>query len=82
MRELSFAQFVCFLKEVCLNVQFLNDRIHNYVNIFNINLIIQKLTNKHFPQKILKVRKTKFSCFEGTRQRPDTLQVSELMRNL
>ena len=52
LRELSFAQFVYFLRKVCLFFNFiiqkLNDEIHNYV-LFDIivNFIIQKLKNKH-----------------------------------
>ena len=30
-RELSFAQFVYFLRKVCLFLNFLNDKIYNYV---------------------------------------------------
>ena len=48
MRELSYAQFVYFLREVCLFFKFLSDKIYNYV-LFDIivNFIIQKLKNKH-----------------------------------
>ena len=46
-RELSFAQFVYFLRKVRLFFYLLNDKIHNY-NLFEIivNLITQKLKNK------------------------------------
>ena len=48
--------------------QFLNDKIYNYV-LFDIivNFIFQKLKNTHFPQKVYKLSKAKFSRFEGTR---------------
>ena len=35
MRELSFAQFVYFLRKVCLFFNFLNNKMHNYV-LFHI----------------------------------------------
>ena len=35
MRELSFAQFVYFLRKVCLFFNFLNDKFYNYV-LFDI----------------------------------------------
>ena len=48
--------------------QFLNNKIHYYV-LFDIilNLIIQKLKKKHFPQKVYKLSKAKFSQFDRTR---------------
>ena len=55
MRELSFAQFVYFLKKVCLFFNVLFDII--------VNFIIQT----HFPQKVYKLSKAKISRFEGTR---------------
>ena len=58
--------------------QFLNDRIHSYV-LFDmiVNLIIPKLKKKtHFPQKVYKLSKAKFSHFDNERrQKPDILDL-------
>ena len=45
-RELSFAQFVYYLRKLCL---FLNDKIHNYVKQ---NIIVKLKNLTHFSQKV------------------------------
>ena len=63
MRELSVAHFVCFLGRVFLffNFWMIKFTIMSNKNI-TVNSIIQKLT--HFPQKLYKLSKAKFSWQE------------------
>ena len=69
MRELSFAQFVYFLKKVCL---FFNFWMIEFTVMFCLTwLWILSFKNwkirTHFPQKVYKLSKTKFSHFDRTR---------------